>query len=125
MEDAPVFSVEMPRFKEKNRFVYQGLKHFVDKLDDPHNRDRADYFRGQTLPVSEGKREKRLPDWVASLFSRPIRRVERAHLGEPVDIPYFPGSLRLLFKSISTFDPDFARAFIDGRSMKGLILLKR
>jgi pimeloyl-ACP methyl ester carboxylesterase len=120
LEDAPVFSVEMPRFKEQDRFVYQGLKHFVDKLGDPEHRDLADYFRGQTLPVNKGRREKRLPDWVAKLFSAPIRRYQKAHPGQPVDIPYFPGSLRLLFKSISTFDPDFARAFIDGRFYEGI-----
>ena len=119
-EDAPVFSVEMPRFKEKDRFVYEGLKHLVETIGDPKNRDLADYFRGQTLPVAQGRREKRLPAWVADIFSFFIRRYEKAHPGEPVDIPYFPGSLRTLFKSLSMFDPDFARAFVDGRFYAGL-----
>jgi pimeloyl-ACP methyl ester carboxylesterase len=37
-----------------------------------------------------------------------------------VDISYFPSTLRSLIKSISTYDPDFARAFVDGRIYKGL-----
>ena len=118
-EDAPVFSVEMPRFKE-DRFVYNGLQHLVDSIGDPENRDLADYFRGQTLPVAEGRREKKLPGWVADFFSYFIKRYEKNHPGQPVDIPYFPGSLRLLFKSLSQFDPDFARAFVDGRFYTGL-----
>lgn len=120
LEDAPVFSVEMPRFRDEDRFVYNGLKHLVETIGDPNDRDLADYFRGQTLPVNEGRREKRVPNWIVNIFSALIRRYEKAHPGEPVDIPYFPGSLRLLFKSISTFDPDFARAFVDGRFYEGL-----
>lgn len=120
LEDAPVFSVEMPRFRDEDRFVYNGLKHLVETIGDPNNRDLADYFRGQTLPVNEGRREKRVPNWIVNIFSALIRRYEKAHPGEPVDIPYFPGSLRVLFKSLSTFDPDFARAFVDGRFYEGL-----
>lgn len=29
LEDAPIFSVEWPRFRDKDRFVYQGLVHAV------------------------------------------------------------------------------------------------
>ena len=120
LEDAPVFSAEMPRFKDEDRFVYTGLAHYVAHLGDPQNRDLADYFRGQVLPVNQGRREKRVPNWFADLMSFLVRRYERAHPGQPVDIPYLPGSLRVLFKSISTFDPDFARAFVDGRFYDGL-----
>jgi pimeloyl-ACP methyl ester carboxylesterase len=120
LEDAPVFSVEMPRFRDEDRFVYAGLKHFVDNLGDLNNRDLANYFRGQILPVNEGKREKRLPNWFVKIMSGLIGRYERAHPGEPVDIPYFPGAMRQLFKAISMFDPDFSRAFVDGRFYEGL-----
>lgn len=120
LEDAPVFSVEMPRFKEEDRFVYDGLKHFVDHLGDINNRDLADYFRGQTLPVNKGKREKRMPDWFVNILSYLIRRHQKSHPGKVVDIGYFPGVMRQLFYSISTFDPDFSRAFLDGRFYAGL-----
>lgn len=120
LEDAPVFSAEMPRFRDQDRFVYQGLKHVVDVLGDTQKRDLADYFRGQVLPVNEGHHERRVPEWFINILSRVIHRYERAHPGQPVDIAYLPMTLRVLIKSISTYDPDFARAFVDGRMYEGL-----
>jgi pimeloyl-ACP methyl ester carboxylesterase len=120
LEDAPVFSAEMPRFRDQDRFVYQGLQHVVDSLGDPKNRDLANYFRGQVLPVNEGRRERRVPDWFINFLSGTIRRYERSHPGSPVDIRWLPSTLRVLIKSLSTFDPDFSRAFVDGRIYEGL-----
>ncbi|NIS79340.1 MAG: alpha/beta fold hydrolase [Anaerolineales bacterium] len=120
LEDTPVFSAEMPRFRDEDRFVYQGLQHVVEALGDPKNRDLADYFRGQVLPVKGSRRERRVPDWFINILSRLIRRYEASHPGQPVEISYFPSTMRRLFKSLSTFDPDFARAFVDGRIYKGL-----
>lgn len=120
LEDAPVFSAEMPRFRDQDRFVYQGLQHAVEVLGSPRERDLANYFRGQVLPVKEGRREKRVPDWFVRLLSRMIRHYESAHPGQPVDIRYLPERLRILIKSLSTYDPDFARAFIDSRMYQGL-----
>ncbi len=120
LEDAPVFSVEMPRFKEADRFVYQGLEHAVAALGDLDHRDLADYLRGQELPVNEGRRVRRMPDWFVNFLSWSVRRYQARHPGPPVDIRWFPFTLRVLMKSISTFDPDFARAFVDGRFYAGL-----
>lgn len=119
LEDAPVFSAEMPRFKEQDRFVYNGLAHLVEAIGDPKNRDLADYLRGQEVPTKSG-RVRRVPNWFVNILSGLIRRYEKAHPGQPVDIRYLPGALRLLIKSLSTFDPDFARAFVDGRFYAGL-----
>jgi pimeloyl-ACP methyl ester carboxylesterase len=119
LEDAPVFSAELPRFRDRDRFVYQGLQHLVQTLGDLRNRDLADYLRGQTLPVSE-TRERRVPDWFVTLLSGRIRAFQTRHPGRPVDVWYFPRTLRLLFKSLSMFDPDFARAFVDSRFYQGL-----
>lgn len=118
LEDAPVFSAEMPRFKERDRFVYNGLAHLVDTLGDLEHRDLADYFRGLELPVSE-ERTKRLPGWAVRLVSWRVRRFEERHPGQPVEV-LWPRKLRLLLKSLSMFDPDFARAFVDGRFYEGL-----
>ncbi|MCU0490159.1 MAG: alpha/beta hydrolase [Chloroflexaceae bacterium] len=120
LEDAPVFSAEMPRFRDRDRFVYQGLQHIVATIGNPRDRDLADYLRGQVLPVDNGRRERRMPDWFVTLVSWSIRRYQAAHPGQPVEIAYFPGPLRLLFKSLSAFDPDFSRAFVDGRFYEGL-----
>jgi len=115
LEDAPVFSTEWPRFRDRDRFVYQGLVHLVEAIGDVHNRDLADYLRGQILPMNQGRRIRRMPDWFVDLLSWAIKRRLAAHPGEPVDIAWLPGSARLMFKSLSQFDPDFARAFVDGR----------
>jgi pimeloyl-ACP methyl ester carboxylesterase len=118
IEDAPVFSAELPRFKEQDRFVYNGLKHLVDNIGDPMNRDLANYFRGTEMPVSE-KRTKRIPEWFIRILSKQIRRFEEKHPGQPIEVG-FPNALRLLLKSLSMFDPDFSRAFVDGRFYEGI-----
>lgn len=118
IEDAPVFSAEMPRFKEQDRFVYNGLKHLVDKIGDPLNRDLANYFRGVEIPVSE-KSKKNIPDWFVTVLSKLIRKYEAKHPGLPVEVG-FPDTLRVLIKSLSMFDPDFSRAFVDGRFYEGI-----
>jgi pimeloyl-ACP methyl ester carboxylesterase len=119
LEDSPVFSAEMPRFRDRDRFVYKGLQHLVDTLGDLEHRDLADYLRDQTVPVSE-TRERRVPAWFVSWLSKRLKAFQTRHPGEPVDIGYFPLTMRLLFKSLSMFDPDFARAFVDGRFYEGL-----
>lgn len=116
LEDAPVFSVEWPRFRDRDRFVFDGLAHAVEVLGDREHRRLADYFRGQELPVSE-RRVKRMPGFVVDLLDRGVRRWERAHPGEPSGFAawWAPPSFGDLFRSLSMFDPDFARAFVDGR----------
>jgi len=114
LEDAPVFSAELPRFRDRDRFVYRGLEHLVAALGNIENRDLADYFRGQELPTRGGQ-VRRVPGWFVRFLSGAIRRRQKAHPGEPVDIAWLPGTPRLLLKSLSAFDPDFARAFVDGR----------
>jgi pimeloyl-ACP methyl ester carboxylesterase len=119
LEDAPVFSVEMPRFKEQDRYVYEGLVRAANALSEKP-RQLGNYFRGQELPLNEGRRVKRMPDGFVRWLSGVTGKFEAAHPGEPVDIKWFPASLRVLIKSISTFDPDFAQAFVDGRMYAGL-----
>ncbi len=115
LEDAPVFSVEWPRFRDRDRFVHRGLVHAVEVLGAPDRR-LADYFRGQELPVSP-RRTKRIPDALVDVIDRGVRRWERRHPGEPSGFSawWAPASFGELFRSLSMFDPDFARAFTDGR----------
>ena len=115
LEDAPVFSVEWPRFRDRDRFVYNGLAHAAKVLGAPDRR-LADYFRGQELPVSP-RRTKRFPDWVIDRIIDPgVRRWERRHPGEPSGFQawWAPAVFGEFFRSLSMFDPDFARAFVDG-----------
>ena len=106
---------EWPRFRDRDRFVYAGLEHAVEVLEQD-DRHLADYFRGQALPVSP-TRTKRIPNWAVDIIDRGVRRWERRHPGEPSGCTawWAPASFGNLFKSLSMFDPDFARAFVDGR----------
>lgn len=119
LEDAPVFSVRWPRFRDRDRFVHDGLVHAVEVLSAPDRR-LADYFRGQELPVSP-RRTKRMPDVVVDVLDRGVRRWERRHPGEPSGFSawWAPASFGDLFRSLSMFDPDFARAFVDDGRMDG------
>lgn len=118
LEDAPIFSAEMPRFKERDKFVYNGLKHLVEQVGDIETRDLANYFRDIEVPSSD-KRIKKIPNWFVHWLSKKIRKYQEAHPDMPVEVG-FPDSLHLLIKSLSMFDPDFARAFVDGRFYHGI-----
>jgi pimeloyl-ACP methyl ester carboxylesterase len=119
LEDSPVFSTEWPRFKDEDRWVYQGFQYIVDKLGDPQNRDLGDYIR-RPIPVNEGREERQAPEWFVNIMSWIVRRYEKSHPGQPVHIAWLPLFLRLGIKQLSMFDPDFTRAFVDGRFYEGL-----
>ncbi len=118
LEDAPVFSCEMPRFKERDKFVYNGLKHLVKQIGNVENRDLANYFRDMEIPAFD-KRIKKIPEWFINFLSRKIKKFQNAYPGKPIEIGILD-SLNLLIKSLSMFDPDFARAFVDGRFYEGI-----
>lgn len=119
LEDAPLFAVEMPRFRDHDKYTYNGLKHIADSLGEQH--DIANFFRIEA-PVRRGNKivVKRIPTWFVNLIGWMIRRRQRAHPTEPIDLPYMPLVFRLAVKSLSMFDPDFSRAFVDGRFYKGI-----
>ena len=69
-----------------------------------------------------------MPNWLINIMSWIVRRYQREHPGQPVEIAWFPSVLRVGLKSLSMFDPDFSRAFVDGRFYEGLdhaVALKR
>jgi len=120
LEDAPLFSAEMPRIKEKDKYAYKGLQNLVETLGDVQYRDFAAFLRGQELFLNN--QMKHFPNWFVNMASFFIKRYQKSHPGElTLDIPYLvPFSLRLFIKNLSQFDPDFARAFVDGRFYEGI-----
>lgn len=115
LEDAPVFSAELPRFRDRDRYAYRGLQHAVEALADLEDRDLTDYLRGQELPVSETC-IRRVPEWFLTLVSRRLQVSPDGLLHEW----WLPSTVKRLFASLAMFDPDAARAFVDGRVYEGL-----
>ncbi len=116
LEDAPVFSTEMPRFRDQDKFVYNGIKHTVEAIGDIHHRDLANYYTNQVMPINE-RRVKRMPQWFVRWLSKKLKQTEKRHPGEPIALDqwYIPYILKLQFTSLKMYDPDFGRAFVDGR----------
>lgn len=114
LEDPPIFSVEMPRFRDRDRWVHNSLAHAVDVLGDLANARPASILR-QDIPVSETK-TVRLPDRFVDLLDRRVARNQRRHPGRPATLGWgWPKTLDEQIRAASMFDPDFARAFLDGR----------
>ncbi|WP_049572384.1 alpha/beta fold hydrolase [Nonomuraea sp. SBT364] len=112
LEDPPIFSVEMPRFRDRDRWVHAGLAHAVRVAESGR---AADIFR-QEIPVAEN-RTIRMPDRFVDLLDRLVARHARRHPGRPASlgVRWLPRSLDETIRAASMFDPDFARAFVDGR----------
>lgn len=115
LEDPPIFSVEMPRFRDRDRWVYNSLAHTVDVLADLEHPRPAGILR-QDIPVSETK-TVRLPDRFVDLIDLLVTRYQRRHPGRPASLGLrgLPQALDEPIRAASMFDPDFARAFVDGR----------
>ncbi|MEV4223759.1 alpha/beta fold hydrolase [Nonomuraea sp. NPDC049725] len=112
LEDPPIFSVEMPRFRDRDRWVYASLVHTAEVAE---NGRPADIFR-QDIPIAEDK-SIRMPDRFVDLLDRLVTRHARRHPGRPASlgVRWLPRSLDETIRAVSMFDPDFARAFVDGR----------
>ncbi|MEV4895524.1 alpha/beta hydrolase [Nonomuraea sp. NPDC055795] len=115
LEDPPIFSAEMPRFRDRDRWVYGSLAHAVSVLGDLDPRRVAGIYR-QEIPVSE-TRSVRMPERLVGLFDRLVARHRRRHPGRPASlgVRWLPRSLEEMVRAASMFDPDFAQAFLDGR----------
>ena len=48
----------MPRFKEQDKFVYNGLKHLVNQIGNIPDRDLANYFQNMEVPASDKRESK-------------------------------------------------------------------
>jgi len=115
LEDAPLFSADWPRIKSE--FVYEVLEKTAMHLG---NKDGSNYrglFNSIQRPTEDGK-VRELPGWLVNILVWLIKRYEKP--GEPLDIPWMPRRMRLFFSSISSFDPDFSRSWVDGRIYEGL-----
>jgi pimeloyl-ACP methyl ester carboxylesterase len=115
LEDAPLFSADWPRIKSE--FVYEVLDKTATYLGAEGGPDYEGFLRSIQRPTEDGK-VKELPGWLLSVMIWLNKRYEKP--GEPLDIPWLPGRMRQLIMTISLFDPDFSRSWVDGRIYEGL-----
>jgi hypothetical protein len=97
------------------RWVYSSLAHAVQVLGDLDHQRVADIYR-QEIPVAETKTIQ-MPDRFIDFLDRLVTRYQRQHPGRPASlgVRWLPRFLNEPIRAASMFDPDFARAFVDGR----------
>jgi len=120
LEDAPVFSAEWPRLRD-DCWVYRVFVRSAETIGSPKGRDLAGFFKGIEVPIESRQKVIQFPIWFTGVISFMIRLHVWCHPGKPVDLPLLPAQARMMIRSLSEYDPDFTRAFVDGRACEGFI----
>ncbi|MFW9910136.1 MAG: alpha/beta fold hydrolase, partial [Candidatus Thorarchaeota archaeon] len=117
LEDPPLFSAEWPRIKQE--YVYKVLQISVDMSHELTNSRSigglARTFTKISRPLENGKIRK-IPRSAAYFISFLIRASQKLKGGKPS----LPGTLGKILEVMTTYDPDFSQAFVDGRIYEGL-----
>ncbi len=71
------------------------------------------------VPIEGKQKVIQFPNWLTGIISIMIRFYGWLKPGKPVDLPLLPAETRMLIKGLSEYDPDFTRAFVDGRAYEG------
>jgi pimeloyl-ACP methyl ester carboxylesterase len=109
MEDPPLFSTDWPRLKD-DTWVHGFFVHTINTLP-----DLARCFSELQIPTQGKGKLMSFPRPLAWLLGGAIRRRQRRHPNQPVDIPWLPLHVRLFVRGLSEYDVDFTRACTDGR----------
>ena len=121
-EDPPLFSADWPRIKKE--FVYNVLKSTVEivkvLMESRSVKELSTAFQKIEKPIEGSKKTRKLPGWLTNLLAMIIRLFQSISTEKPLSIPLLPGKLRVLVETLSTYDPDFSQAWVDGRIYKGL-----
>jgi pimeloyl-ACP methyl ester carboxylesterase len=118
LEDAPVFSAEWPRLRD-DCWVYRVFQRNAETIGSPSGRNLSAFFKGIEVPIEGKQKVIQFPTWLTGIMSIMIQHYQRLQPGKPVDLPLLPAETRMMIKSLSEYDPDFTRAFVDGRACQG------
>lgn len=118
LEDTPVFSAEWPRLRD-DCWVYTVFKRMADTVGAPEKRNLAAFFKGMQVPIEGKQKVIQFPSWLTGVMSTAVHLHERLRPGKPVDLFFLPAETRMMIKSLSIYDPDFTRSFVDGRAYAG------
>jgi pimeloyl-ACP methyl ester carboxylesterase len=118
LEDTPVFSAEWPRLRD-DCWVFRMFKRMTETIGSSNNRNLAAFFKDIEVPSEAKQKVIQFPNWFTSSISIMIRIHQWLWPGKPVDLFLLPAETRMLIKGLSEYDPDFTRAFVDGRAYEG------
>jgi pimeloyl-ACP methyl ester carboxylesterase len=121
-EDAPLFSAEWPRIQEE--YVFQVLTLTVEILhvlrDTRSVTALSEAFGRIEKPVKDSDRTRRNPRWVTNALAWVIRTHQSDGPLKPLVSALLPRRIKQFIDILMTFDPDFSRAWLDGRIYDGL-----
>jgi pimeloyl-ACP methyl ester carboxylesterase len=120
LEDTPVFSAEWPRLRD-DCWVYRIFKRNSETIGSSQGRNLASFFKGMEVPIEGKQKVIQFPSWLTGIMAVMVRVHQRFWPGRPVDLPLLPAETRMMIKSLSEYDPDFTRSFVDGRAYEGFI----
>jgi pimeloyl-ACP methyl ester carboxylesterase len=115
LEDAPLFSADWPRIKRE--FVYEVLSSIAMYLGKKGGPDYEGFFNSIQRPLPNGKTGS-LPKWLSKVLAWVAD--SRESLAGKISMSLLPQRLKTYISVLYTFDPDFSRAWVDGRIYEGL-----
>jgi pimeloyl-ACP methyl ester carboxylesterase len=118
LEDAPVFSSEWPRLRD-DCWVYRIFKRNAETIGSQQGRNLAGFFKGMEVPIEGKQKVIQFPTWLTGIMAITVRLHQWLRPGKPVDLAFLPGETRMMIKSLSEYDPDFTRAYVEGRACEG------
>ena len=122
LEDPPLFSAEWPRIKDEH--VYQVLADLVEVIETMNQlgdvRSLSEALQKIERPIEGSSKTKRFPGWLTRMIARIIRKHQRKGKRGKIASPYLPKKVNQLLEILTTFDSDFAKAWVDGRIYQGL-----
>jgi len=109
LEDPPLFSSEYPRIKQT--IAYRSFTTSNSYIEEKSKEPFLNYWIAHSSKFIERYAgENATPRLLGTVNS-----YERAHPGEAVEIKFLPIMVRMLFRGMSLYDPNFGNAFYNGR----------
>ncbi len=122
LEDTPLFSAEWPRIKEEH--VYHVLTDLVEVMETMNQlgdvRSLSEALQKIERPIEGRSKTKRFPGWLTRMIAGIIRKHQRKGIRGKISRRYLPKKINLLLEILTTFDSDFAKAWVEGRIYEGL-----
>jgi pimeloyl-ACP methyl ester carboxylesterase len=115
LEDPPLFAAEYPRVKQTIAYKsFQSCNIYVE------SNSKADFLtywiKASSAFITKNAGKKATPQLLSM-----VKSYREANPGKPVELPFLPVMLRMLFRGLSNFDPHFGYAFYSGEWNEGFV----